>query len=70
MLSVRPKLKALTLRLRAPAGPVKMPLAQAHPFEPMPVTHEETQDQEVSFASIVYIVLIEKLASCHSIQPV
>jgi hypothetical protein len=25
----------------------KMPLAQAHPFEPMPVTHEEEM-QEVS----------------------
>ena len=26
-----------------------MPLAQAHPFEPMPVTHEEEM-QEVSLA--------------------
>lgn len=43
MISVRPKLKALTLRLRGSAG-AKMPLAQAHPFEPMPVTHEETQE--------------------------
>lgn len=42
MLSVRPKLKALTLHLRASAGAVKMPLAQAHPFEPMAITHEET----------------------------
>ena len=29
-----------------PAGS-RMPLAQAHPFEPMPVTHEEEM-QEVS----------------------
>jgi hypothetical protein len=32
--------------VRATADP-KMPLAQAHPFEPMPVTHEEEM-QEVS----------------------
>jgi len=44
MISVQPKFKskALTLPLRASAGVVKMPLAQAHPFEPMAVTHEET----------------------------
>ena len=44
MLSVRPKFepKALTLPLRASAGTRRMPLAQAHPFEPMAVTHEET----------------------------
>lgn len=29
------------------AADPKMPLAQAHPFEPMPVTHEEEM-QEVS----------------------
>lgn len=41
MISVRPKFKALSLCLRATAGGVKMPLAQAHPFQPMAVTHEE-----------------------------
>ena len=47
MISVRPKFKALSLRLRASTGAVKMPLAQAHPFEPMPVTHEENQEVSV-----------------------
>ena len=28
----------------SPAGP-RMPLAQAHPFEPMPVTHEEEMQE-------------------------
>ncbi len=41
MISVKPKFQALSLRLRSPAGAVKMPLAQAHPFQPMAVTHEE-----------------------------
>lgn len=45
MLAVPPvqlKPKAITLRASAGTGVRKMPLAQAHPFEPMPVTHEET----------------------------
>ena len=41
MLSVRPKFKALSLRVDKSTGGVKMPLAQAHPFQPIPVTHEE-----------------------------
>ena len=48
MIAVGPKFRALTLRLRASAGSaVKMPLAQAHPFQPMPLTHEE-ESLEVS----------------------
>ena len=41
------KLKAIALCVHANAGR-KMPLAQAHPFQPMPVTHEEADPQEVS----------------------
>ena len=50
MISVRPKFKALSLCLRATAGGVRMPLAQAHPFQPMAVTHEEDM-LEVSYFS-------------------
>ena len=47
MFRVKPKLRAIALCVHANAGP-KMPLAQAHPFQPMPVTHEEADPQEVS----------------------
>ena len=56
MISVRPKFKALTLSLRGSAGAVKMPLAQAHPFEPMPVTHEETLEVSPNFYSDVALI--------------
>lgn len=52
MLSIDPRFKSLALSLPASSttagAAVKMPLAQAHPFEPMAVTHEETFDMEVS----------------------
>ena len=68
MVSVPPKFrsKVTTLHLRAPAGPVKMPLAQAHPFEPMPVTHEDTTEvSHFVFVQLFGCLLIELLASCH-----
>lgn len=46
------KLKAIALCVHANAGR-KMPLAQAHPFQPMPVTHEEADPQEVSGAAVL-----------------
>lgn len=57
MVSIPPKFrsKVTTLHLRASAGAVKMPLAQAHPFEPMPVTHEETT--EVSICAAVWMFI-------------
>jgi hypothetical protein len=57
MISIPPKFrsKATTLHLRASSGAVKMPLAQAHPFEPMPVTHED--NLEVSTVSMLMQLL-------------
>ena len=51
MFKVKPKLRAIALCVHANAG-TKMPLAQAHPFQPMPVTHEESDAQEVSERAI------------------
>ena len=45
------KLRAIAQCVHANAGR-KMPLAQAHPFQPMPVTHEEADPQEVSGRSL------------------
>lgn len=53
------KLKAIALCVHANAGR-KMPLAQAHPFQPMPVTHEEADPQEVSECSAAVTAANEK----------
>ena len=52
MFKVKPTLRAIALCVHANAGP-RMPLAQAHPFQPMPVTHEEADLTEVSHDSYV-----------------
>ena len=53
MFKVKPTLRAIALCVHANAGR-RMPLAQAHPFQPMPVTHEEADLQEVSLAMCGY----------------
>lgn len=70
MIAAPKKSKAITLRLRASAGASKMPLAQAHPFVAMPVTHEETFEvSTVMYYSAARVLCIKPLASCHLIQP-
>ena len=53
MFKVKPKLRTIALCVHANAG-TKMPLAQAHPFQPMPVTHEDSDPQEVGSDPTVF----------------
>ena len=64
MISVKPKFQALSLRLRSPAGAVKMPLAQAHPFQPMAVTHEEELHEVSNVDSFPYTIHFPFFAQC------